>query len=92
VVGRGQCQCQFDTDHSFTCSEGGQAQEALLPAAPDAHDHHVTLMHTQHSVNSGEVLQSIIKEHQIQPAVPLVVLLQNLRESRMTFSLLLFGL
>jgi hypothetical protein len=29
------------------------------------------------------VLQSIIKQHQMKPVVPLVVLLQNLRQSRM---------
>jgi hypothetical protein len=67
----------------ITCSECGQAQEALLPATPDAHDHHVTLLHTQHSVHSGEVLQSIIKQHQMKPVVQLVILLQNLRHNRM---------
>jgi hypothetical protein len=34
----------------ITCSEGRQAQEALLAATLDAHDHDVSPMHTQHSV------------------------------------------
>lgn len=64
--------------HLAASSEGGQPGQRLLPRAADAHQQGVAAVHADDAVHAGQVLQGVIKEHQVHLGVALVVFLQNL--------------
>jgi len=74
--------CFFDnySEHLALSSEGGQATDALFSAASDADEQSVTVRHTKDSVQTRQVIQSVVEHHQVHGRLLLVVLLQNLQK------------
>ena len=64
-----------------TRSKRGQLGEALFPRASHTDQQRMALHHPEHALDPGQVLQRVIKQHQLQLVVaPLVVLLHDLTE------------
>lgn len=59
-------------------SERRQATDALLATPTDTDQQGVTLRHSEHAMNSGEMVQGVIKKNQIHRRLTLVVLFKNL--------------
>ncbi len=70
---------QFElTNYLITCSEGSKLRKRLFPWTTYTNQQRMTTVHSDDAVNDGQVLQSIIKKHQVHSGLIFIKLLQDL--------------
>ncbi len=65
-------------NYLITCSEGSKFHKRLFPWTTYANQQRMTTVHSDDAVNDGQVLQSIIKKHQVHSGLIFIKLLQDL--------------
>lgn len=72
----------YEPAHLTVGSIGCQLGEGLLARSAHPHQQGVAAVYADDAVNSGQVLQGVVKQNQLHLRLRLVVLLQDLLQAR----------